>query len=83
MSKSQKLHRTRADQRWAPVQPLDQGDNIDRIATGVRVIGHREVHAAGTDGRPGCGIPLARPSSELIRTTHWVTCSAAGCATNV
>lgn len=59
-----------------------QPDNVDRIATGVRLLGGTTVHRANEAGRPACAgmVPGALPNAEWMRTTFPVDCPRPGCA---
>lgn len=72
-----KPYRTRADRRLVPAPAAGVGDNLDRIAVGVRLPGG-VVHRVGRSGTPRCPVQN-RFGQAWIRTTAPVTCSEPEC----
>jgi hypothetical protein len=64
--------------RPSPPPPSAVGDNIDRIAGGVRILGNTVVHRRGPDGQAACRFS-GRPVDQLVMTTAPVDCLERDC----
>jgi hypothetical protein len=74
-------YRSRSSCRMVRAKPEGEvrGDNIDRIAAGVRIVGNKVIHRRATGDRPACGMGPARPDDQMVLTTAPVNCPNSGC----